>query len=107
LSGKKIWSSADVTYELKEGDSIFVAKGADYLEQIMDKEFCLLIFFFPDEFLEEVLEEANYIRKSSTETVPKFIPIDVNEPLKIFFSSMKSFFAQTPTPSRQLVGIKF
>jgi AraC-like DNA-binding protein len=107
LSGKKIWSSGDITYELKEGDSIFVTKGAHYIEQIMDREFCLLIFFFPDEFLEEVLEEANYNRKSSADAVPKFIPIDVNEPLKIFFDSMKSFFAQTPTPSRQLVGIKF
>src|SRR5687767_12647311 len=50
LSGKKIWSSNDVSYELNEGDSIFVAKGAHYIEQIMGKEFCVLIFFFPDAF---------------------------------------------------------
>ena len=108
LSGKKIWSSSDVSYELKAGDSLFVTKGAHYIEQIMEKEFCLLIFFFPDEFLEEVLEEANYNKKGKREvTLPKFFPIDVNEPLEIFFRSMTSFFSQSPSPSRHLVGLKF
>jgi AraC-like DNA-binding protein len=108
LSGKKIWSSGDLSYELKEGESILVAKGAHYIEQIMDKEFCVLIFFFPDEFLEEVLEEASYKKRSVAEVeASKLIPIEMNEPLKIFFQSMKSFFSQVPGPSRQLVGLKF
>ena len=107
LSGKKTWSSGAVTYELKEGDSLFVAKGAHYIEQLKAEEVCVLIFFFPDEFLEEVLEAADYHKKSTLEEAPKFIPIDVNEPLKIFFQSMTSFFAQTPSPSRQLVSLKF
>jgi len=107
LTGKKTWSAGEVTYELKEGDSILVAKGAHYIEQVIGKEVCLLIFFFPDEFLEEVLEEASYRRKGTLEQSPKFIPIEVNEHLKIFFQSMTAFFAQTPSPSRQLVGLKF
>jgi AraC-like DNA-binding protein len=108
LSGRKIWSSGDVSYELKAGDSLFVAKGAHYIEQILEKEFCLLIFFFPDEFLEDVLEEAKYDKKETRDqSIPKFIPIEVNEPLEVFFRSMTLFFAQRPSPSRQLVGLKF
>jgi len=107
LSGRKIWSINDVSYELKEGDSIFVAKGAHYIEQIMEKEFCLLIFFFPDEFLEEVLEEAEYTRKRTPQAVQKFIPIEVNESLQIYFQSMASFVSQKVSPSRQLLGLKF
>jgi AraC-like DNA-binding protein len=107
LSGKKIWSSNNESYELKEGDSIFVAKGAHFIEQIMDKEFCVLIFFFPDEFLEVVLEEAKYMRKKTPEEPPKFIPIEVNEPLQIYFQSMASLFSQEVSPLRELLSLKF
>jgi len=107
LSGRKIWSTNNVSYELNEGDSIFVAKGAHYIEQIMGKEFCVLIFFFPDDFLEEVLDGANYKRKSKSETVQKFIPIDVNESLQLYFQSMASLFSKRPSPSKQLLSLKF
>jgi len=107
LSGKKIWSSNDVSYELNEGDSIFVAKGAHYIEQIMGKEFCVLIFFFPDAFLEEALDDANYARRKPPEKIQKLIPIEVNESLQIYFQSMALFFLQNQSPSKQLLGLKF
>jgi AraC-like DNA-binding protein len=107
LSGKKTWSSNDVSYELKEGDSIFVSRGAHYFEQVMDKEFCVLVFFFSDEFLEEVLEQANYFRKKRPEKTPQLIPIEVNEPLHIYFQSMASLFSQKQSPSKQLLAVKF
>lgn len=106
LSGRKIWSTSKTTYELKEGDAIFVVKGAHYIEQIMEKEFCVLIFFLTDEFLEEALELASYTRKKSAET-QKLIPIEVNEPLQVYFQSMASFFSQKQSPSKPLLGLKF
>jgi len=107
LSGRKIWSADGVSYELKEGDAIFVAKGAHYIEQILEKEFCLLIFFFPDEYLEGVLEYANFQKNKAPTKPPKLIPIDVNEPLKIYFQSMASFFLQKKGPLKQLLDLKF
>jgi AraC family transcriptional regulator, exoenzyme S synthesis regulatory protein ExsA len=107
LSGKKIWSYNDVSYELKAGDAIFVSKGAHHIEQIMDKEFCVLLFIFPDEFLEEVLEDTNYFRKKRPQKTQKLIPIEVNEPLQIYFQSMASFFSQKLSPSKQLLAVKF
>jgi AraC family transcriptional regulator, exoenzyme S synthesis regulatory protein ExsA len=107
LSGKKIWSTNDVSYELKEGDAIFVSKGAHHIEQVIDKEFCVLLFIFPDEFLEEVLEDANYFRKKQPEKTQKLIPIKVDESLHIYFQSMASFFSQKQSPSKQLLAVKF
>jgi len=107
LSGRKIWSTNSVSYELKEGDSIFVSKGAHYIEQIMEKEFCVLIFFLPDEFIEEALLDTNYVRKGKSEPASKFIPIEVNEPLQLYFQSMASLFSQKVSPSMQLISLKF
>lgn len=107
LSGRKTWSSENASYELKKGDAIFVAKGAHHIEQVLDKEFCLLIFFFPDDFIEDVLQYANFRQLKSSEQTPKLIPVDVNESLGIYFQSMASFFSQKQTPSKQLLDIKF
>lgn len=109
LSGRKIWMVDDVSHELKKGDAIFVGKGAHYIEQIFEKEFCLLIFFFPDEYVEEVLKLVDF-RKTKTKTLakpPKLIPLEVNEPLQIYFQSMASFFSQEKGPYKQLLDIKF
>lgn len=107
LSGRKIWSAESVSFELKKGDAIFVAKGAHHIEQILDKEFCLLIFFFPDEYIEEILEQADFVKRKSLEKKPKLIPVHVNEPLQIYFQSMASFFSQKQSPSKQLLDVKF
>ena len=107
LSGRKIWSYNDLSYELKAGDAIFVSKGAHHIEQIMDKEFCVLLFIFPDEFLEDVLEDTNYLRKKRPQKTQKLIPIEVNEPLEIYFQSMASFFSQKLSPSKHLLAVKF
>jgi len=107
LSGRKIWSVDGVSHELKEGDAIFVAKGAHYIEQIMEKEFCLLIFFVPDEFLQGVLEYTDFQKKKAPAKPPKLIPIAVNEQLKIYFQSMASLFSQKKGPLKQLLDIKF
>lgn len=107
LSGRKIWSEGEVAYELKEGDAIFVSKGAHYIEQIMSKEFCLLIFFFPDEFLEDAIEQAEFTKHKGSKDVQKLIPVEMNEPLQIYFHSMASIFAQEKNPSKALLSLKF
>ena len=107
LSGKKIWSEGGVSYELKEGDAIFVSKGAHYIEQIMDKEFCLLIFFLPDEFLEEIILNTKYSKQKDFKEIQKLIQVDVNEPLQIYFHSMASIIAQKQNPSKELLSLKF
>jgi len=107
LSGRKIWSEAGVSYELKEGDAIFVSKGAHYIEQIMDKEFCLLIFFLPDEFLEEIILHTKNPKHKDFKDVQKLIPVDVNETLQIYFHSMASIIAQNQSPSKELLSLKF
>ena len=51
LSGKKAWKTYEREWVVQKGESIFVKKGAHYVEQYFGEEFCILIFFFPDEYM--------------------------------------------------------
>src|ERR1700754_2032150 len=50
VEGRKVWHTAQGSYELQPGDCVFVRKGASILEQFFDGAFCLVMFFLPDEF---------------------------------------------------------
>jgi hypothetical protein len=55
-SGKKIWRSIYHSYEVDQGDIIFVKKGANLTHQFFDDEFCAIFVFIPDDFIKAFLE---------------------------------------------------
>src|ERR1700750_2614500 len=56
VEGRKVWHTAQGSYELSPGDCVFVRKGASILEQFFDGAFCLVMFFVPDDFICDVLK---------------------------------------------------
>src|ERR1700744_3348758 len=66
-SGKKIWQSIYHSYEVNDGDIIFVKKGANLAHQFFDDDFCAVFIFIPDEGIREVLQ-MKHVRR---ETHPK------------------------------------
>ena len=52
-SGKKIWRSIYHSYEVAEGDIIFIKKGANLTHQFFDDEFCAIFMFIPDDFIKK------------------------------------------------------
>src|SRR6478609_8172612 len=54
-SGKKIWRSIYHSYEVAEGDIIFIKKGANLTHQFFDDEFCAIFLFIPDDFIKTFL----------------------------------------------------
>jgi AraC family transcriptional regulator, exoenzyme S synthesis regulatory protein ExsA len=107
IDGKKIWHTAQGSYDLQKGKCVFVQKGASIIEQFFDAGFCLILFFIPDEFICDTLK-TKFIPINSAEK--KYNPVmllDTSETLAAFFLSVYSYFAGTTEPDQRLLELKF
>jgi AraC-like DNA-binding protein len=110
LSGRRIFHKDHASWELKEGTCVFVKKGAHIAEKPAGEEWCVMVFFMPDNFLAQVVREN---RKSLTiQDLPAVstdhvLSLDVNDLSKSFFLSMPPYFSQVPPPPENLLELKF
>ncbi|HEX2627800.1 MAG TPA: hypothetical protein VHM26_02270, partial [Chitinophagaceae bacterium] len=102
IEGRKIWHTATGSFELNQGDCVFIQKGSAIVEQFFDADFCLFLFFIPDDFICDVLK-----RKSKPITQPgvafgQVINIERNLSVEVFFQSMRSYFEANVEPDKSL-----
>jgi AraC family transcriptional regulator, exoenzyme S synthesis regulatory protein ExsA len=107
VAGRKIWHTAHAHYDLHAGDCIFVRKGANIIEQFFDAEFCILTFFFTDEFICDTLKRHGIIGEKSNKIHTPVIPIETDGYLVSFFQSMSPFFTNKRAPDKSLLELKF
>ncbi len=107
LEGKKIWHTADKVYEVSDGSCVLVRKGACLLEQFFDIDFCMVLFFLPDEFICDTLQKRNSPIVVKSKTYEPIIHLQVTETLKSFFTSMYAYFSSTTDPDKSLLELKF
>ncbi len=107
LEGKKVWHTAQASYEIGEGNCVLVRKGACILEQFFDIGFCVVLFFIPDEFICETLKRRSVPITNSNKTYEPVIRLKATETLKSFFVSMYAYFREAVTPDRSLLELKF
>ncbi len=109
VSGKKTWHTTDGSFPAEAGQSLYFKKGAVIVEQFFNEEFCLLLFFVPDDFVRSVVKEY------SGELVTAFTKSDSNEStirvtsdiaLEVFFQSMMTYFSGMERPSEVLLKLK-
>ena len=107
MEGRKVWHTAHGSYDLRKGSCVFVRKGASIVEQFFDVEFCLVLFFLPDEFICDVLKtKSTPIYKAEKKYEP-IIPIDSNPNVQAFYQSMIPYFAGNNIPDKSLLELKF
>lgn len=109
VSGKKTWHTTDGSFTAEAGQSLYFKKGAAIVEQFFYEEFCLLLFFVPDDFIRNVVNEyAGQINYSDDKTVSKQSTIRVNDDtaLNVFFQSMMTYFSGIDQPSEALLKLK-
>jgi AraC-like DNA-binding protein len=107
VDGRKVWHTAQGSYDLKKGSCVFIQKGASIIEQFFDVGFCLVLFFIPDQFICETLKsKSNPIHKVNKE-FQTVIHLNTNQTLETFFLSMSSYFASTKEPDKGLLELKF
>jgi len=106
VEGKKIWHTAEGSYEIGTGSCVFVRKGAFVLEQFFDIGFCLVLFFIPDEFICQTLGK-NFSVPVKHADHRQVIHLKASETLAGFFLSMASYFGEAREPAQSLLELKF
>lgn len=109
VTGKKTWHTTDGSFPAEVGQTLYFKKGAAIVEQFFNEEFCLLLFFIPDDFIKNVVAEYSAdLNKSlySINVTQSTIRVENDAALTIFFNSMMSYFSKVEKPSEALLKLK-
>lgn len=104
--GRKMWYTANGSYDLQKGSCVFVRKGASIMEQF-DVGFCVVLFFIPDDFLCETLKTKSKPLNRVEKKYDPVILLNTSNTLVSFFLSMSSFFGGAQEPDKSLLELKF
>lgn len=109
VSGKKTWHTSDASWTMHGGETLFLRKGAAVIEQHFEVDFCVLIFFVPDQLTREVV--SSYLTEldsppSSAGAQRPAIPVTSDVGLQAFIESMKTYFASDEKPTEALLRLK-
>lgn len=108
VRGKKIWQTARAKYCVREGEAIFVKKGANIIHQFFEEGFCSLMIFVPDHFISRVIQESTlFVSKCTSDNTDTVIRLHLDEVLSMYFPSVLSYFAKKEQPPIHLLEIKF
>ncbi len=109
LKGHLKWKTLEGEYNIHSGDAVFIKKGAHIVLKELNHHFCALLFFVPDEFLKKVIQshlpELGIIIETGSEN--SVIPLEVDETLSQYFTTVLHYLSQNKPPSKSLLKIKF
>ncbi|HYF70450.1 MAG TPA: AraC family transcriptional regulator [Ohtaekwangia sp.] len=95
---------------VRSGEALFIRKGAYVAQQHDPSNYCALVFFVTDEFIEKVANKYMAIRQpTANATVEKndsIFPLTLDESLSTYFHSVLSYFAKDTAPSDELLKVK-
>lgn len=109
ISGQKSWTSRQQEYLAPKGTTLFIEKGAKLAKQFFDEEMCMLMFFYTDSFIKEIIDELPAeLRPSKQEIeVDTVIELSSSKVLLAYFDSVIPFFMQHPPPPKAMLRLKF
>lgn len=107
IEGRKIWHTAHGAYDIGTETCVFVRKGAWIFENFVEKGFCVVLFFIPDEFICNTLKSRSKpLHVKQTKFEPVMI-LEKSDSLSAFFLSIASYFSGTHEPDPSLLELKF
>ena len=109
LSGRKTWRTAEGSWTLEKGDTLFFKKGACVLHQDFKDDFCLLLFFVSDDFIRAVVKEVAgqlNVRQEGGALHKGAIIVNGDVALAAYFQSMLTYFMDTAKPAETLLTLK-
>jgi AraC-like DNA-binding protein len=109
-SGKKIWKSIHHSYEVHDGDILFIKKGANLTHQFFDDDFCAIFIFIPDEFIKSFLScNRSFLDVSQKDLSGQdaVLRIDKDELLENYYQSIQCYLSLSEKPNEQLLKLKF
>lgn len=107
VEGRKIWHTAHGSYDLRPGSCVFIRTGASIVEQFLDANFCLVVFFVPDDFICDVLKTKTTPIQKQDKKFDPVIPVHNSPTVQAFFNSMLTYFEEGRQPDASLLELKF
>ena len=109
LTGKKTWHTNDGVWPATRGDSLFFKKGAAIVDQHFYMDFCLMVFFIPDDFVRvtvrEIIGSLPALRVGAV-AIGSAVRVENDMALSAFFESMRAYFSGQEKPSEPLLRLK-
>lgn len=109
-SGKKAWRTIYHSYEVNEGDILFVKKGANLTHQFFDEGFCAIFIFIPDDFIRDFLHQhPSFIdqKQKDISSQDAIIRLEKEELLVNYYNSIQSYLFLSAQPNKALLKLKF
>jgi len=109
-SGKKIWRTIYHSYEVSEGDIIFIKKGANLTHQFFDDEFCAIFVFIPDDFIQAFLKKNSALLEVAQKDLSgqdAVLRLEPDELLENYYHSVQSYLTLSVKPDERLLILKF
>jgi AraC-like DNA-binding protein len=108
LSGRKSWRTLHGTFEVKEGDTVYIKKGAAFIKQFFDDDFCMLSFFITDDLIRKALQDLNVdLATSDADLDFHLLYIKDNQLLETYFQGILHHFQNPSKPLDVLLELKF
>lgn len=109
LEGKKVWHIPGHSFELNQGECLFVKKGAHIVEQFFDVRFCVVVFFLSDKFIADTIRDHKLMvnEKEIGEPSLPIMPVDADDSLHAFFNSVVPYFLSQKETNKALLQLKF
>lgn len=109
-SGKKMWRTIYNSYEVIDGDIIFVKKGANLTHQFFEDKFCAIFLFIPDDFIKSFLKKNSALLDTSQKDLSgqdAVLRVEKDELLETYYYSIQSYLSLSQKPDKKLLLLKF
>lgn len=109
-SGKKMWRTIYHSYEVSDGDILFVKKGANLTHQFFEDKFCAVFVFIPDEFIQSFVKKNSALLDTPQKDLTgqdAVLLIEKDDLLETYYYSIKSYLSLSQKPAEQLLLLKF
>ena len=109
INGKKDWITPTKTYTLHAGDALFVRRGVYTTRQYLQEDYCVMLFFISDDFINRFLSENGTFKKKATSKIDHNFIFEINkdDSFKSLMESVFHYLKQSEKIPKSLIKIKF
>lgn len=109
LSGKKTYRTLNGEWTLEEGQTLFLKKGAEVIQQYFDDEYCMLGFFLSDDLIRETYSEIKgkmALQHAKVNADIEAVEVKTTAFLEGYFYSMLNYFRNIDRPTDHIMVLK-
>lgn len=109
-AGKKLYRSNTADIEVAPGSIFYLKKGAYTGKNYLGDQYCALIFFMPDHFIQDFLLTYPHLEKLADQIadawIDGIIPIESDPALESYFFSFLHYFSHVADIKKEILAIK-